>query len=154
MAKPKTARAESDGGVVYREKGGQVDIVLVGREAQGSWFLPKGTPMRGESREQTAIRETREETGLNVRIIEPITSISYWFMSGRVRIIKTVYYYLMVPTGGDLSLHDPEYDRVAWFPIQQALAVLTYANDADVVRRAAELINRRSALPSQQTTRR
>ncbi|HUX86917.1 MAG TPA: NUDIX hydrolase [Chloroflexota bacterium] len=154
MAKLKTARAESDGGVVYREQGDQVDVVLVGREAQGSWFLPKGTPMRGESREQTAIRETREETGLDVRILEPITSISYWFMSGRMRIFKTVYYYLMASTGGDLSLHDPEYDRVAWFPIQQALAVLTYANDAEVVRRAAELIKRRSTLPSQQATRR
>ncbi|HLH73866.1 MAG TPA: NUDIX hydrolase [Chloroflexota bacterium] len=154
MAKLKTARAESEGGVVYRQRDGEIEVVLVGREAQGSWFLPKGTPLRGESREQTAIREVSEETGLEVRILEPITSISYWFMSGRVRIFKTVYYYLMVPTGGDISRHDPEYDRVAWFPIQQALAVLTYANDADVVRRAAELIKRRLSLQSQQATRR
>jgi len=154
VAKLKTARAESEGGVVYRQRDGEIEVVLVGREAQGSWFLPKGTPLRGESREQTAIREVSEETGLEVRILEPITSISYWFMSGRVRIFKTVYYYLMVPTGGDISRHDPEYDRVAWFPIQQALAVLTYANDADVVRRAAELIKRRLSLQSQQATRR
>lgn len=154
MAKLKTARAESDGGVVYRGQGDEIEVILVGREAQGSWFLPKGTPLRGESREQTAIRETREETGLDVRILEPITSICYWFMSGRVLIFKTVYYYLMVPTGGDISRHDPEYDRVAWFSIQQALAVLTYTNDADVVRRAVELIKRRGALPSQQATRR
>ena len=146
MAKLKTARAESDGGVVYRGEGDNVEVVLVGRTERNSWFLPKGTPNKGESREETAVRETREETGLNVRILEPIRNITYWFMSGRTRIYKTVYYYLMVATGGDLSLHDPEYDRVAWFPVSQALAILTYSNDADVVRRAVDLIRRREKL--------
>lgn len=146
MAKLKTARAESSGGVVYRYVGNVLEVVLVGRSEQGSWFLPKGTPRKGETREQTAMREVREETGLDVRIIEPISSITYWFVARRTRIHKTVYYYLMVPTGGDISRHDPEYDRVAWFPATQALAVLTYPNDADIVRRAISLIQRRAAV--------
>lgn len=145
MAKLKTTRAESAGGVVYRRVDRTIEVVLVGRSEQGSWFLPKGTPRSGETRDQTAVRETSEETGLDVRIIEPIGSINYWFVAGRQRIHKTVYYYLMVPTGGDLSRHDPEYDRVAWFPIDQALAVLTYSNDADIVRRARRLIEQRAA---------
>jgi 8-oxo-dGTP pyrophosphatase MutT (NUDIX family) len=145
MPRLKTMRAESAGGVVYRLEDGVVQVVLVGRTAQNTWFLPKGTPLPGEPREQTAARETHEETGLEVRVLEPIGSIQYWFVADRTRIHKTVYYYLMEPVGGDLSRHDPEYDRVAWFPIDQAIAVLTYANDADIVRQAAALIERRLA---------
>ena len=154
MAKLKTAKAESDGGVVYRHGRDAVEVVLVGRSEQETWFLPKGTPHRGETREQTALREVREETGLDVRIIEPIGSISYWFVARRTRIHKTVYYYLMVPIGGNISRHDPEYDRVAWFPTNQALAVLTYPNDADIVRRAMSLIQRRAAIQEAQVIQR
>jgi len=150
VAKLKTARAESAGGVVFRRVDDTTEIVLVGRSEQGTWFLPKGTPQRGETREQTAVRETSEETGLEVRLLEPIGSISYWFVAGRTRIHKTVYYYLMVATGGDISRHDPEYDRVAWFPIDQALARLTYPNDAEIVRRAKNLIQRRISVTEPQ----
>jgi len=154
VAKLKTARAESAGGVVFRQVDNRVEVVLVGRSEQGTWFLPKGTPQRNESREQTAIRETREETGLDVRILEPIGSISYWFVANRTRIHKTVYYYLMEPTGGDISRHDPEYDRVAWFPVGEALRILTYPNDADIVRRAASLIQRRATMADGRAARR
>ena len=145
MAKQKTLRAESSGGVVYRGEPGSIEVVLVGRVESGTWALPKGTPHTGESREATALRETREETGLDVRILEPIDSITYWFALRHARICKTVYYYLMVMTGGDTSRHDPEYDRVAWFPVEQALAVMSYPNEVEIVRRAVQLIERRHA---------
>ena len=120
-----------------------LEVVLVGRTEHGTWALPKGTPIEGESREQTALRETREETGLEARIVEPIDCITYWFVLRHSRVCKTVYYYLMIATGGDPSLHDPEYDRVAWFPIEPALAAMTYANEAEMVRRAVDLVERR-----------
>jgi 8-oxo-dGTP pyrophosphatase MutT (NUDIX family) len=148
VAKLKTTRAESSGGVVLRGSPGALDVVLVGRAEQGTWALPKGTPKPGESREQTALRETREETGLDARIIEPIDSITYWFALRHARVCKTVYYYLMVATGGDTSLHDPEYDRVAWFSTTDALRVMTYPNEADMVRRAVELVQRRQDIQS------
>jgi 8-oxo-dGTP pyrophosphatase MutT (NUDIX family) len=149
MTKLKTTRAESAGGVVLRGQPGSFEVVLVGRTEPGTWALPKGTPKPNETREQTALRETREETGLDARIVEPIDSITYWFVLRRTRVCKTVYYYLMVPTGGDTSRHDPEYDRVAWFPVQRALAVMSYPNEAEMVRRAIELANRHSVLASQ-----
>lgn len=145
MAKLKTSRAESAGGVVYRVGEGGVEVVLVGRVEPETWGLPKGTPLKGENREETALRETREETGLKVRIVEPIDEITYWFVARQTRICKTVYYYLMLPVGGDTSEHDPEYDRVEWFSIEQALAVMTYSNEADIVREAARRIERREA---------
>jgi 8-oxo-dGTP pyrophosphatase MutT (NUDIX family) len=149
VAKLKTTRAESSGGVVLRGSPGALEVVLVGRTEQGTWGLPKGTPKPGESREQTALRETREETGLDARIIEPIDSITYWFALRHARVCKTVYYYLMVATGGDTSLHDPEYDRVAWFSTAEALRVMTYPNEADMVRRALVLVERRQNILAQ-----
>ncbi len=106
------------------------------------WSLAKGTPDAGETLEETALREVREETGLDVEMQAPIESIDYWFADrgGDVRYHKTVHFYLMVPVGGDTSLHDPEFDVVEWFPSERALEVLQYTNEVDVMRRALELI--------------
>ncbi len=146
MARLKTTRAESAGGVVLRGQPGSLEVILVGRREPPTWALPKGTPKPHETREQTALRETSEETGLEVRIVAPIDSITYWFAVPRSRVCKTVYYYLMVPTGGDTSHHDPEYDRVAWFPVAEALKVMTYPNEAEMVRRAVQLVERQGTL--------
>ena len=107
------------------------------------WSLAKGTPDPGETLEETALREVREETGLDVEMQAPIESIDYWFADrgGDVRYHKTVHFYLMVPVGGDTSLHDPEFDVVEWFPSERALEVLQYPNEAKVLRRALELIS-------------
>ncbi len=109
------------------------------------WSLAKGTPDSGESLEETALREVREETGLEVEIQEPIKSIDYWFAErgGEVRYHKTVHFYLMVPVGGDIALHDPEFDLVQWFPSDEALKTMKYANEAEVLRQALKLISRR-----------
>jgi 8-oxo-dGTP pyrophosphatase MutT (NUDIX family) len=148
MARLKTTRAESSGGVVLRGEPSTLEVVLVGRTEHETWALPKGTPVPGESREQTALRETREETGLEVRIVEPLDCITYWFVMRHSQVRKTVYYYLMMTTGGDPSLHDPEYDRVTWFPIDRALAAMTYSNEADMVRRAVDLVVHRHGIAS------
>ncbi len=107
------------------------------------WSLAKGTPDAGETLEETALREVREETGLDVEMQASIKSIDYWFADrgGDARYHKTVHFYLMVPVGGDTSLHDPEFDVVEWFPSERALEVLQYANEVDVLRRALELIS-------------
>lgn len=121
----------------------EIEVVLCGRLAKGIWGLPKGTPIKGEDLVQTAIREVQEETGLDVRVIEPIGEIEYWFVARGVRFHKTVHYYLMVPTGGDLARHDPEYDVVRWFPLKQAYEQMSYKNEVDIVRRAESLIRRK-----------
>lgn len=167
----------SAGGVVYRVTDGTVETVLCGRllstprkreEArppkpgaagggrtelrsgeEARWSLAKGTPDAGETMEETALREVREETGLDVEMQAPIKSIDYWFADrvGDVRYHKTVHFYLMVPVGGDTSLHDPEFDVVEWFSSERALEVLQYANEVDVLRRALELISLRRKAP-------
>lgn len=167
MAKKAKTRVEtlvSAGGVVYRQQEGRIETVLCGHwiisniseNRKGNtetpdltgdvrWSLAKGTPDKGETMEETALREVREETGLEVEMQEPISSITYWFADrgNAVRYHKTVHFYLMVPVGGGTELHDPEFDVVRWFPMDEALDILVYPNETAVMRQASELINQR-----------
>ena len=144
-SRPRIEEPVSAGGVVYRLVDGRIETVLCGLGTPVRWSLAKGTPDPGETMEETALREVREETGLDVEILEPVKSIDYWF-SGRetdVRYHKTVHFYLMVTTGGDTDRHDPEFDVVQWFPSDEALNSLTYPSETQVLKRALELISRR-----------
>ncbi len=134
----------SAGGVVIREAAGGNEVVLCGRNRPAIWGLPKGTPDPGETREQTALREVREETGLDVEIVRPLESIQYWFVrpSDRARCHKTVHYYLMSPTGGDTSRHDHEFDFVEWFTVGEALKAMTYPNEARIVEKSTAVASR------------
>lgn len=134
-------RLTSAGGVVIRSAGRGYEVVLCGRLATGIWALPKGTPEIGESREQTAVREVTEETGLQVEIQSYIGSIQYQFVrqGDGAQCYKTVLYYLMNPIGGDISLHDHEFDQVRWFPIDDALRTMSYENEAAVVEKGLSM---------------
>ena len=130
-----------------REKAAKKGAGYQGQDESSSaegvrWSLAKGTPDPGETLEETALREVQEETGLDVELQAPIKSIDYWFADrgGDVRYHKTVHFYLMVPVGGDISRHDPEFDVVQWFAAKEALKVLNYANEAEVLRQALEMI--------------
>jgi len=139
--KKKTEHLVSAGGVVYRAVDGHLEVVLCGRKSPPLWALPKGSPDAGETLDQTALREVQEETGLEVAIQTSLGSIQYWFVRSQdgVRFHKTVHFYLMVPTGGDLSLHDPEFDLVRWFPRPEVLKTMTYASEAAIVEKAFSL---------------
>ena len=153
MTKKRVAHAFSAGGIVFRvtaplasaETGvpmPQIEIALVGRVREHIWTLPKGTPTPGETREQTALREVREETGLDTRIVGEAGAIEYTFTRRGVRYIKQVFHYLMLATGGSVAHHDHEYDEARWFPFADALRALTYENETEIVRRAEPLIAR------------
>ena len=103
-----------------------------------TWTLPKGTPDPGETIEETALREVGEETGLEVRIVAPLPSIEYAFVQDGTRIRKTVHYFLMEPTGGDLSRHDAEFERVRWVPFGEAGALLSFATERELVAAAED----------------
>ncbi|MEP6680564.1 MAG: NUDIX hydrolase [Chloroflexota bacterium] len=140
MAPLRSARATSAGGVVHSTVEGRTEVALVHRLRPALWALPKGTPSVGETIEETALRETREETGLAVEIEQPISSIRYFFVRGRTRFAKTVHFFLMRPIGGDLSEHDHEFDEVRWWPLEEAIELLTYPTERSVLEKAAALI--------------
>lgn len=136
-------RAVSAGGIVYRGSDGNTEVAICGRDSDGVWGLPKGTPNEGETLEQTALREVSEETGLEVEIVDKVGVVEYWFARSGVRYHKWVHHYLMLCTGGDTSLHDLEYDRVEWRPIEDALKTLTFRNEAKMLEKAREMIEAR-----------
>ncbi|HEX2884589.1 MAG TPA: NUDIX hydrolase [Candidatus Limnocylindria bacterium] len=136
----RSARATSAGGVVHRVHDGHVEVVLVHRRSPRLWALPKGTPDSGETIEETALRETREETGLEVEIVAPLHSIRYFFVRGSTRFHKTVHFFLMRAVGGSPDAHDAEFDEVRWATASEALALLTHATERSVVERALTLL--------------
>lgn len=141
MARLRSARATSAGGVVVSAERDQPSLV-VGMRRRGrdgvTWTLPKGTPDPGESTEETALREVAEETGLQVRIVAPLPSIEYVFVQDGTRIRKTVHYFLMEPTGGDLSRHDHEFETVRWVPFEEAGGLLSFQTERELVAAAHE----------------
>lgn len=133
--------AVSAGGVIFRRGEEGIEIVLVGRRQDGLWALPKGTPEPGESIEETALREAREETGLEVRIVQELGDIAYWFTEhDGTRIHKVVHHFLMEPVGGSLDEHDDEFDVVRWCHLAEAERLLTHQNQRPLLHRAQELI--------------
>ena len=124
---------------------------MCGRFDTKSHHLPKGTPEPGETREETALREVREETGLNVEILRFVGEINYLiqcFGSGK-KLKKTVFFYLMKSTGGDFSLHDEEFDFAKWVKVSEIVNTLTYINEVHIVQKSLSLVKSGSGRASQ-----
>jgi 8-oxo-dGTP pyrophosphatase MutT (NUDIX family) len=130
----RTARTVSAGGLILAAPDPASRVALISRRgSQGGlqWTLPKGQQEAGETLEETALREVREETGLDARIIAPLDTIDYWFVWApeHTRYHKYVHYFLMLSTGGDLSDHDSEVEEARWFGLPDAARVLSFANE-------------------------
>ena len=137
----RTARAVSAGGVVLAELRPDAPVALVAhRSVRGTlqWTLPKGAQEQRETIEQTALREVREETGLEPELVGPLDTIDYWFVWApeRTRYHKFVHYFLMQAVGGDFSARDQEMEDAAWFEPDQARRRMSFANE----RRLLDLI--------------
>ena len=146
-ASPSPRTAVAAGGVIYRLNGSGIEIVLVARRREQLWALPKGTPEHRETIEETALREVREETGLETAIIDVLGTVRYSFTSrSGHRIDKTVHHFLLEPTGGSFDDHDDEFDHVDWYNIHEAQRRLTHRNQLHILERADDLIaSRRSS---------
>ena len=121
---------------------GNIEALLCGRIDPPMWSLPKGTPDEGESLEETALREVMEETGMETHIEASLGHTNYWFLSPdhQVRYYKTVHFYLLSTKGGCTDKHDNEFDEVRWFPIEDGLKILTYSNEATVLKKAHTIV--------------
>ena len=141
MARLRNTTATSAGGIVVRFEGDVPNLVVGSRRRDRdivTWTLPKGTPNPGESREETALREVAEETGLEVRITGPLDSIDYQFIQRGTRIHKTVHYFFMEPIGGDLARHDHEFEEVRWISFDDAAHLLTFDTERALVHKARQ----------------
>jgi 8-oxo-dGTP pyrophosphatase MutT (NUDIX family) len=109
------------------------------RRGEVVWGLPKGLVEQGESFEETAVREVREETGFEGAITAPLGSVSYWFVWEGTRINKTVHFFLMELTGGDAAFRDMEMEDVDWFPLATAAESIAFNSEREIIQKAAAL---------------
>lgn len=134
----------SAGGVVFRGGGDDAEIALIYIVPEKRWQLPKGLIDPGESTEEAALREVREEAGVTAAIVDPIESIEYWYYAdrkgSRVRYHKFVHFFLMRYVSGDVADHDHEVEEARWTSIPDALEMLAFKSERDVVGKAAKQI--------------
>ena len=131
----------SAGGVVYRREDDAIDLALAARRTrrgQLAWGLAKGAIEQGESDEQAAVREVREETGLEAEVEADLGDIRYFYVWEGVRVRKRVHFFLMRATGGDVADHDSEMEEVRWFSLRTAIKRAAYKGEREVIERAAK----------------
>ncbi|MEY3108012.1 MAG: NUDIX hydrolase [Actinobacteria bacterium] len=135
----------SAGGLVIDSSGtkglliGRIDLKDQSREKL-LWSLPKGHIEAGESPEQAAIREVREETGIESEIQKSLGVIDFWFMAGGKRIHKTVHHFVFKEKGGRISPQVSEVDDVRWFPLNEIVDRLAYPDEKKLIARSKELL--------------
>lgn len=127
----------SAGGVVYRKTGQMVEVALILVAPKQRWQLPKGTVMPGETDEHAALREVREETGIQADLIELIERIEFWFYAHGSRYHKFVTFYLMRYIAGQVEDHDHEVEEARWVEIHLALKMLAFPSERLVLEKAA-----------------
>jgi 8-oxo-dGTP pyrophosphatase MutT (NUDIX family) len=134
----------SAGGVVVRD-GRCIVIVPTRRAADGSRVLalPKGHPDGSESAADAALREVREETGVQAALVEKLGDIRYWYMRGGRRIAKVVSFFLLDYVSGELDDHDHEVEHAEWMPLEEAARRLTYKGERDMVAAGGRVLSRR-----------
>ncbi|MCM8811834.1 MAG: NUDIX hydrolase [Candidatus Omnitrophica bacterium] len=136
----------SAGGVVFkRGREGVLRIILVSRAGGSIWCLPKGHIDAGESTEEAALREVREETGVSAEIIRKVGDIRYVFVQDGSKISKKVSFYLMRYVRGSVKDHDFEVDEARWFDLSLAVKKNSYANERELLKKAGRILSRGSA---------
>jgi 8-oxo-dGTP pyrophosphatase MutT (NUDIX family) len=135
----------SAGGVVYRRVGDGklIDVALVLVGPKGRWQLPKGIVDAGESAESTAVREVREEAGVEADLISPLETIEYWYVGNdsrgeRVRFHKRVHFFLLEYRDGDVADHDDEVEDARWVSLEDGKEMLAFESERKVLRQAEE----------------
>lgn len=141
----KTRKHTSSGGVIFKAKEDGVQVVLISHHNQKGrliWCLPKGSVEKGESLQETAIREVREETGVVGRILEKIGQIQYWFYSKEeeTKIFKTVHFFLLEYLQGVETDHDSEVDEARWVALSEAHAMLTHDSERQIMDKAVNYL--------------
>jgi 8-oxo-dGTP diphosphatase len=143
--RPATLKTQhSSGGVIFKSQDGGLQVALVAVKGGAVWCLPKGMVDKGETPEETALREVKEETGLTGEIVGKVGRISYWYFirDDNVKCKKTVDFYLMEYVTGSTAEHDLEVDDSRWFSLEEAVEKASYRGDREILEKARKLLAR------------
>jgi mutator protein MutT len=134
-----SSEERSAGGVVVRGEQTLV-IVPVRRAADGSRVLglPKGHIDPGETPLQAAVREVREETGVEAEPVRELGEVRYWYRRDGRSVPKSVVFYLLRYRSGDTEDHDEEVEEVRWMALSEACRALTYEGEREMAKRALD----------------
>jgi 8-oxo-dGTP pyrophosphatase MutT (NUDIX family) len=128
-------REFSSGGLVIRNLKGRPFLAVV-RVRDKILALPKGHPEPGESAQEAAQREVREETGLEATPIEKLGDVRYWYARDGDRVLKVVSFFLFRYRSGRLEDHDDEVEEALWIPLEEAPVRLAYRGEKDMAKAA------------------
>lgn len=129
----------SAGGVVYKKEDDGLKILLIRNKDR--YGFPKGNVERTEKKEDAAVREVKEETGVDAQIEEYLGNVEYWYRSAVDTIHKFVYYYLMRYTGGEINPQKEEIEAAEWVPVENVMDMLSFDKDKKVFEIALKKLN-------------
>jgi 8-oxo-dGTP pyrophosphatase MutT (NUDIX family) len=138
-----TRNEHSSGGAVILLRDGAPFVALIATRSRTRWGLPKGAVADGETSEQAALREVKEETGLDAKIVRPLDTIEYFFRAAGALIRKRVDFYLMDYVGGELTPQLSEVDDVEWVALSEAIERASF----DSEKKLLEMAQREIELP-------
>ena len=142
MTRARAQQETSAGGVVYR-KDDAAPLCLLIRDSYQNWGFPKGHVEAGERAEDAALREVREETGIDELSIRGIIDTIDWYFRFRGRLIhKVCHFYLMETSQAQTSpQHAEGITACQWVEYDAARAAISYANARQLLLRAQEMVS-------------
>ena len=139
-----TVEQVSAGGAAFRINDGKIEFAIIAVNPSRRWQLPKGLIDAGETEEQAALREVREEAGIECETLEKIETVEYWYFGNengeRVRYHKFVHFFLMKYVSGDVKNHDTEVVEVRWVSPDEAIEMLAFEAERKVVEKGFQSI--------------
>lgn len=132
-------REFSAGGIVFNDRG---QVLLTKHSKNKHWSFPKGLIDPGQTPQDAAIREVKEEGGVEAEILDKVGYSKYVYTLNEEKIFKVVTYFLMKYKSGDPKDHDWEMEQAGWFKVEDALVRLTFSQDKDLLRKTLSMMEK------------